>query len=60
MVEEVLAAISMSQRRNLKISGRIALHTALHSVRVQHPVQTSQRFPLMSRSASNQLLWHFG
>jgi len=37
MVEEVLAAISMSQRRNLKISGRIALHTALHSVRVQHP-----------------------
>jgi len=37
MVEEVLAAISMSQRRNLKISGRIALHTALRSVRVQHP-----------------------
>jgi Family of unknown function (DUF6459) len=37
MVEEVLAAISMSQRRNLKIPGRIALHTALRSVRVQHP-----------------------
>jgi len=37
MVEEVLAAISMSQRRNLKITGRIALHTALRSVRVQHP-----------------------
>ena len=36
MVEEVLAAISMSQRRNLKVPGRIALHTALHSVRVQH------------------------
>jgi hypothetical protein len=37
MVEEVLAAISMSQRRNLKITGRIALHAALRSVRVQHP-----------------------
>jgi hypothetical protein len=37
MVEEVLAAISMSQRRNLKIPGRIALHTALRSVHVQHP-----------------------
>ena len=37
MVEEVLAAISMSQRRNLKIPGRIALRTALRSVRVQHP-----------------------
>ena len=36
MVEEVLAAISMSQRRNLKVPGRIALHTALRSVRVQH------------------------
>jgi hypothetical protein len=37
MVEEVLAAISMSQRRNLKIPGRIALRSALRSVRVQHP-----------------------
>jgi hypothetical protein len=36
MVEEVLAAISMSQRRNLKVPGRIALRTALRSVRVQH------------------------
>jgi Family of unknown function (DUF6459) len=37
MAEEVLAAISMSQRRHLKITGRTALHTALRSVRVQHP-----------------------
>ena len=37
MVEEVLAAISLSQRRNLKMRGRIAVPTALRSVRVQHP-----------------------
>ena len=37
MVDEVLAAISMSQRRYLKVQGRVALHTGLRSVRVQHP-----------------------
>ena len=37
MGEEVLAAISLSQRRNLKMRGRIAVPTALRSVRVQHP-----------------------
>jgi hypothetical protein len=37
MVEEVLAAISLSQRRNLKMRGRMTVPTALRSVRVQHP-----------------------
>jgi len=37
MVEDVLAAISMAQRHNLKVRGRTAIPAALHSVRVQHP-----------------------
>jgi Family of unknown function (DUF6459) len=35
--DEVLAAISMCQRRNLPLRGRIAIPAAVRSVRVQHP-----------------------
>jgi hypothetical protein len=56
MVEEVLAAISMSQRRNLKVPGRIAVHTALRSVRVQHPgpdvAEVSAHVAIGKRSAA--------
>jgi hypothetical protein len=37
VVDEVLAAISMYQRRSLRTHGRIAVPTALRSIRVQHP-----------------------
>jgi Family of unknown function (DUF6459) len=37
IADEVLAAISMQQRRNLREHGRLALPTAVRSVRVQHP-----------------------
>jgi hypothetical protein len=37
MVEEVLAAISICQRRSLSRHGRPAVPTALRSVHVQHP-----------------------
>jgi hypothetical protein len=37
MAEEVLVAISMYQRRSLSLHGRLAIPTALRSVRVQHP-----------------------
>jgi hypothetical protein len=37
MVEEVLAAISMYQRRTLRVQGRNAVPAALRSVHVQHP-----------------------
>jgi hypothetical protein len=37
MVEEVLGAISICQRRSLSRHGRIAVPTALRSVHVQHP-----------------------
>jgi hypothetical protein len=37
VVEEVLAAISVYQRRSLAQHGRIAMPTAVRSVRVQHP-----------------------
>jgi hypothetical protein len=37
VVDEVLAGISMYQRRSLRTHGRIAMPTALRSVRVQHP-----------------------
>jgi hypothetical protein len=37
MVEEVLAAISMHQRRTLRVQGRKAIPAALRSVHVQHP-----------------------
>lgn len=56
MVEDVLAAISMSQRRNRKVPGRIALHTALRSVRVQHPgpevAEVSAHVTIGKRSAA--------
>jgi hypothetical protein len=56
MVEEVLAAISMSQRRNLKVRGRIAVHTALLSVRVQYPgpevAEVSAHVAIDKRSAA--------
>jgi len=37
VAEEVLAAISMYQRRSLRVQGRIAVPSAVRSVRVQHP-----------------------
>jgi hypothetical protein len=37
VVDEVLAAISMYQRRSLTLHGRIAIPAAVRSVRVQHP-----------------------
>jgi Family of unknown function (DUF6459) len=37
VAEEVLAAISMYQRRSLRVHGRIAVPSAVRSVRVQHP-----------------------
>jgi Family of unknown function (DUF6459) len=35
--EDVLASISMYQRRSLRVNGRIAVPAALRSVRIQHP-----------------------
>jgi hypothetical protein len=40
VVDEVLVAISMYQRRSLAVHGRIAIPTAVRSVRVQHPDPT--------------------
>jgi hypothetical protein len=37
--DEVLAAISMYQRRRMRVPGRVAVPVALRSVRVQHPAQ---------------------
>jgi Family of unknown function (DUF6459) len=37
IADEVLSAISLCQRRNLRQHGRIAVPIALRSVRVQHP-----------------------
>jgi hypothetical protein len=37
VVEEVLAAISIYQRRRLRVNGRIAESIALRSIRIQHP-----------------------
>lgn len=37
MADDILAAISIYRRRNLRQHGRIAVPTALRSVRVQHP-----------------------
>ncbi len=37
VVDEVLAAISMYQRRSLRTHGLIAMPVALRSIRVQHP-----------------------
>ena len=38
MAEEVLVEISIYQRRSLSLHGRLAIPTALRSVRIQHPV----------------------
>jgi hypothetical protein len=40
VVDEVLVAIGMYQRRSLAVHGRIAIPTAVRSVRVQHPDPT--------------------
>ncbi len=37
VVDEVLVAISMYQRRSLALHGRIAIPAAVRSIRVQHP-----------------------
>ena len=37
VVDEVLVAIGIYQRRSLALHGRIAIPTAVRSVRVQHP-----------------------
>jgi Family of unknown function (DUF6459) len=37
IVDEVLAGISMYQRRNIRVHGRVAVPVSLRSVRVQHP-----------------------
>ena len=37
VVDEVLVAISMYQRRSLALHGRIAIPAAVRSVRIQHP-----------------------
>jgi hypothetical protein len=37
VAEDVLASISMYQRRSLRVNGRIAVPAALRSVRIQHP-----------------------
>jgi Family of unknown function (DUF6459) len=37
MIEEVIAAIGMYQRRSVRMHGRVAIPTALRSVRIQHP-----------------------
>jgi hypothetical protein len=56
VVDEVLAAISMYQRRSLGMHGRIAMPTALRSVRVQHPdpevAEVSAHLVIGKRSAA--------
>jgi hypothetical protein len=37
VAEDVLASISMYQRRSLRVNGRSAIPAALRSVRIQHP-----------------------
>jgi hypothetical protein len=37
MVDDVVAAISLMRRHNLKVGGRSAVPAALRSIRVQHP-----------------------
>ena len=37
IVDEVLAGISMYQRRSIRVHGRVAVPVSLRSVRVQHP-----------------------
>jgi len=56
VVEEVLAAISIRQRRSLSLHGRIAVPTALRSVHVQHPdpevAEVSAHVAIGKRSAA--------
>jgi len=56
VVEEVLAAISISQRRSLPLHGRTAVPTALRSLRVQHPdpevAEVSAHVAIGKRSAA--------
>ena len=60
VVEEVLVAISIYQRRSLSQHGRIAIPAALRSVRVQHPdpevAEVSAHVAIGKRSAP----WHSG
>jgi Family of unknown function (DUF6459) len=56
VVEEVLAAISIRQRRSLSLHGRTAVPTALRSVHVQHPdpevAEVSAHVAIGKRSAA--------
>ena len=56
VAEEVLVAISIHQRRSLSQHGRIAVPTALRSVRVQHPdpevAEVSAHLVIGKRSAA--------
>jgi hypothetical protein len=56
MVDDVLAAISLMQRHNLKVRGRTAVPAALRSVRLQHPspeaVEVSAHVVIGKRSAA--------
>jgi Family of unknown function (DUF6459) len=56
MVDDVLAAISLMQRHNLKVRGRTAVPAAVRSVRVQHPspeaVEVSAHVVIGKRSAA--------
>lgn len=56
VVEEVLAAISISQRRSLSLHGRTAVPTVLRSLRVQHPdpevAEVSAHVAIGKRSAA--------
>jgi Family of unknown function (DUF6459) len=56
VVEEVLGAISIRQRRSLSLHGRAAVPTALRSVHVQHPdpevAEVSAHLAIGKRSAA--------
>lgn len=56
VTEEVLVAIGFHQRRSLSLHGRIAIPTALRSVRVQHPdpevAEVSAHLVIGKRSAA--------
>jgi hypothetical protein len=56
VVEEVLAAISICQRRSLSIRGRTAVPIALRSIHVQHPdpevAEVSAHLAIGKRSAA--------
>jgi hypothetical protein len=55
-VDEVLAAISMYQRRSLRTHGLVAMPAALRSIRVQHPdpevAEVSAHVVIRKRSAA--------